>query len=126
MVSDILPFRPVLRDLIRNLWYLRFFLFLIFLFLLISSIILVIFEGSHLAPQGTFVSRWGIALWITFNGILFNFRQDYTPSTIIGEAMEILNSLISYILLGIMIWVIEQSLTGHKLEKSRYFLFPNK
>jgi hypothetical protein len=126
MRSAILPFWPVLRDFIKNIWYLRLFLLVILITLLASSVILVLAEGQNLDPNGTGINLWGRALGVTFNGLFFGLVTTYTPVTFFGKATEILNSMISYILLGMVIWVIEQSLSDHRLKKSKYLFFPSK
>jgi len=124
--SDILPFKPIIRDFIRNLWYLRFIVLLIATVLLVSSGILAFAEGPYLDPQATFFGLWGRAIGVTLEGFSFSASRAYSPVTVIGKIVEILNSFISYIVLGIFIWVVEQSLTGHKLKKSKYLLFPRE
>lgn len=124
MQSGILPFRPVLRDFIRNLWVLRFFFFLIALLLLASCAVMALAEGPHLASGGTFIGLWSRAIGITLNGFLFGFGQDYVPVTAFGKAAQILNSFISKVLLGVLLWVVQQSLSDHVLKKSKYVLFP--
>jgi hypothetical protein len=126
MQSGILPFRPVLRDFIRNLWVLRFFFFLIAVLLLISASSLAFAEGTHLVPGGTFISAWSRAIGITMNNFLFGFGQGYVPVTVLGKAAQILNSFISKLLLGVLLWVVQQSLSDHTLKKSKYMLFPTE
>lgn len=126
MQSAILPFWSVIRDFIKNLWYLRLFFLLIFLTLLASSGVLVFAEGKNIDPNGTFASQWSSAIGITLNGLFLGLVTRYTPVTFIGKAAEILNSMISYILLGMLIWVIEQSLSDHHLKKSKYLFFPTR
>ena len=126
MQSGILPFRPVLRDFIRNLWVLRFFFFLIALLLLISSGVTAFAEAPQLASGGTLISAWSRAIGVTLNSFLFGFGQGYIPVTVLGKAAQVLNSFISKLLLGVLLWVIQQSLSDHALKKSRYMLFPTE
>lgn len=126
MQSGILPFWPVLRDFIRNLWVLRFFFFLIAIMLLVSSAVMAWAEGAHLASDGTFISLWGRAVEITVNGFLFGFGQEYVPVTAPGKAAQVLDSFISKLLLGLLLWVVQQSLSDHMLKRSKYMLFPTE
>ncbi len=120
MASGILPFRPVLRDFIRNLWVLRLFFFILMVVLLTSSLGLAFAERSQLASSGTFLSAWAHAVSVTLSG----FGQTYVPVTIVGRAAQVLNVFVSRLLLGILLWVIQQSLSEHTLKKSKYILFP--
>lgn len=120
MRSGILPFRPVLRDFLRNLWVLRLFIFLMAVALLISSLALALAEGSQLASGGTILNAWGRALGLSLNV----FGQTYLPVTALGKAAQVLNSFVSKLLLGVLLWVIQQSLSGHTLKKSKFILFP--
>jgi len=126
MQSGILPFRPVLRDFIRNLWVLRFFFFLIAGLLLISSAGIAFAEGPQFASLGTFINAWGRAIGVTLNGFLFGFGQVYVPVSLLGKAAQVLNSFISKLLLGVLLWVVQQSLSDHTLKKSRYLFFPTE
>ena len=126
MQSGILPFRPVLRDFIRNLWVLRFFFFLIAGLLLISSAGIAFAEGPQFTSLGTFINAWGRAIGVTLNGFLFGFGQADIPVTLLGKAAQVLNSFISKLLLGVLLWVVQQSLSDHTLKKSRYLFFPTE
>lgn len=124
MDSGILPFRPVLRDFIRNLWVLRFFFFLMAVVLLVSCSVMALAEGPRLASGGTFFHAWVRSMYVVLNGFFFGYGQAYAPVTVLGKTAQVLNSFISKLLLGILLWVIQQSLSEHTLKKSKYILFP--
>ena len=125
MQSGILPFRPVLRDFIRNLWVLRFFFFLIAVLQLISSALMAFAEGVHFS-DGTFISFWNRVIGVTLNGFFFGFGQGYVPVTVLGKTAQILNSFINKLILGVLLWVVQQSLSDHALKKSKFMLFPTE
>jgi hypothetical protein len=120
MWSGILPFRPVLRDLVRNLWVLRFFLLLIGALLLLSCAALAWAEGPQPAAGTSFPEAWVRVLLLT----LYGFDGEPHPVTPAGKAAVMLNSLIGKVFLGLLLWVIQQSLSDHPLKKSRYGIFP--
>lgn len=124
MRPAILPFWPILYDFIKNVWYLRFFIVVILVILLASSGILAVAEGTNIDPNGTVSCLWCRSIAITLNDVFFGFETGYSPVTFIGKAADILNTFIGYILLGILIWVVEQSLSEHQLKKSKYLFFP--
>ena len=126
MRTEILPFGPVVGHFIRNLWYLRFFLLLFTAALLASSGVLYLAEGPHLAAHAGDSALWLRALGVTLEGVFLGGSPGYVPLSATGRAASIFNSLLGYVLLGILIWVVEQSLSGHKLTKSRYLLFPRE
>lgn len=125
MQSGILPFRPVLRDFIRNLWVLRFFFFLIAVLQLISSALMAFAEGVP-ASDGSFISFWSCVIGVILNGFFFGFGQGYVPVTVLGRAAQILNSFLNKLILGVLLWVIQQSLSDHALKKSIFILFPTE
>jgi hypothetical protein len=126
MQSAILPFWPVIRDFIRNIWYLRLFIIVIFFIILASSGILVLAEAKNINVNGTAACLWSRSFAITLNDVFFGLAPRYSPITFFGKAVEILNSLIGYILFGVLIWVVEQSLSDHQLKKSKYLFLPTK
>jgi hypothetical protein len=126
MRSAILPFWPVLRDFVRNIWYLRLFIIVILITMLASSGILALAEGKNIDPNGTAACLWSRSFTITLNDVFFGLATRYSPVTFFGKAASILNSFIGYILLGVLIWVVEQSLSDHQLKKSRYLIFPTR
>jgi hypothetical protein len=101
MRSCILPFRPVLRDFLRNVWALRSFLLSIMLMQVMCSAAGTRLEDVPHASRGT---------WI----ILFM------------QGLDFLRSFLGTLLLGLLIWVVQQSLGGHVLKKSKYLLIPTE
>ena len=126
MRTEILPFRPVAGHFFRNLWYLRFFMLLFAAALMISSGVLLLAEGSQLDAGSGGSALCVRALGVTVEGVLLGGSQGYVPVTALGKAVTLFNSLLGYALLGILIWVIEQSLSGHRLTKSKYLVFPRE
>jgi hypothetical protein len=126
MQSGILPFRPVWRDFIRNLWVLRFFFFLIAVLQLISSALMAFAEGVPPASDGTLISFWRRVIGVILNGFFFGFGQGYVPVTVLGKTAQILNSFLNKLILGVLLWVIQQSLSDHVLKKSIFILFPTE
>ncbi len=126
MWSAILPFWPVLRDFARNIWYLRLFLIILLIVLLASSGVLTLAEGGNLDPNETGGCLWCQALVITLNDVFLGLAVRFTPVTFWGNAAGLVNSFIRYLFLGILIWVIEQSLSDHRLKKAKYLFFPTR
>jgi hypothetical protein len=126
MQSGILPFRPVLRDFIRNLWVLRFFFLLIAALQLGTSALMACAQGVHPAADGAAIGFWNRIVGVTLDGFFFGFGQGYVPLTALGRTAQILNSFLNKLILGVLLWVVQQSLSGHALKKSKFMLFPTE
>jgi hypothetical protein len=124
--SAILPFWPVIKDFIINIWHLRLFLLLIFATLILSTGILVATEGKFLVPEGMIGNQICSAILFTLNDVLPGSVVAYSPTTLAGKVVRIFNSLIGFVLLGLLLWVIQKSLSDHRLKKAKYLFIPTK
>ena len=124
MQSAILPFWPVVKDFFFNIWHLRLFLIVIISTLILSTSILVATEGNTLVPDGPLDAKICRAIRVTLNEVLPGSAEAYSPITAVGRCVRILNSLMGFILLGLLLWVIQESLGDHKLKRARYLFFP--
>ena len=125
-MQAILPFRAVIKDFISNLWHLRLFFLLIFISILLSTGVLVIFEGKLINPTGELFEQIISSFVIILKDIFSYSVEDYSSTTYISKSVRFFNSLIGYFLLGLLLWVIQESLSNHRLKKSKWLFLPSQ
>ncbi len=60
---------------------------------------------------------------ISLNYVTNTQITEYSPTSTGEKIVAILNSIIGLILLGLLIWIIQESIRGQELKKSRFFFF---
>ena len=60
---------------------------------------------------------------ITIGSIVGANISDYMPATAIGKLVTTINSIYGYFLLGLIIWIVQASLSNHKPKSARFILF---
>ncbi len=125
-MKAILPFRPIVRHFFTNLWHLRLFLLAIFLLICISSAVFYASERDYILPNKSLSARLKEMFFITMSDVIPVKVAEYSAKTDLGKCMTIINSFCGFLLLGLLIWVIKQSMSGQRLKKSKLLVIPTK
>jgi len=107
--KQIIPFKSAFKDLLVNFWHLRAFFLLIIGFILINGIGFHFFEKEH-------YNCTDYSIDIIIDNILPTNFSTYIAQTSIGKIILVINSLLGYILLGFILWIIQTSFSDQKLK----------
>ena len=124
LFKGILPFRPVLYELVLNLWHIRLFLVLVFLMLLVSAGGLFLTERDDLRQFVGAGSAAKEALFVTASAVLPVQVSSYHVASGLAKCLLLLDGLCGFVLLGLILWVVQESMSGQQLKRARYLIFP--
>ena len=116
----ILPLKPIIHDLLKNIWHLRTVLGALELFLVASGIALYVIEELVFGN-----SAHGALFWIeiSFDDVIPPTLAKEISTSIFSMWVRKLNGLAGYLLLGLIVWVVQRSISGHNLKASRFVFF---
>ena len=124
--NTILPFRAIIVDFLNNLWHLRLFLIIIFVIVCTSSAIFYTSENNYILPNEPIKEKLKEMLFIIVSDVAPGKISNYSAKTDLGKCVTVINSFCGFVLLGLLIWVIQQSMSGHNIKKSKFLIIPTK
>ena len=125
-MKGILPFGPIVRDFISNIWHLRSIFLIILLIICISGIEFHIAENRNAFRENSSQLEIRETISIAVGTVLRTRLSEYVAKTSLGKSMIVLISICGFLLLGIFLWIIQSSISGQPLKKSRWLFFPTK
>lgn len=115
----IMPVKPLLRDIFLNIWHLRLIVLIVLIILIISNVLLWTFETKGIESNTIENVSFFNAILISIDTILPSNTTDYAFTSTIGNTFALLNSIIGYIMLGFIIWILQESMKDQPLRKRK-------
>jgi len=115
-IRKIIPLKDVVFDFFVNLWHIRLIIILQFFLILINYFVFLYAEGDFLTNNHS-------ALLITIDKVINSGLTDFSPHSDLGKIVYLFNSIYGYFILGIIVWIVQMSISNHKLKDSKFLLF---
>ncbi len=124
--AGVLPVGPMLRHFCLNFWHLRSVLLVLLAFLGAANSLLLRCEGPNLAQAAGSRSQLTELFFVTLTALLPVRVSTFEPATTVGRLVLGAEGFCGFVLLGIVLWVVQESMAGQRLKASRYLIFPTK
>ena len=116
----IIPLRDRVAAIIRSFWYLRTFMILLILAILISALILTIVERDLQPKNGVApVKNYGEAIHLSLATAASINTGNIGAISTLGRIILLADAFLGMTFLGIVIWVIQYCLGEPKLKESQ-------
>ncbi len=119
----IIPFITTIKAIGRSLWYLRTFLVILIVIILINSFLIYLFESeltstSEVTPPKTYLEAVYLSV-LTACTLSYSTLNVLSP---ISKIILIIDSFLGFVVIGIIVWVVQYCLNENKLNISKYVL----
>lgn len=122
--AGVLPLAPIIRHFFLNVWHLRFVLLALIALLVAASFLLLVVEGESILPGAEAASRLKELFFISAAALFPVNVSSFKPATDAGRLLTLVLSSCGYFLLGLVVWLVQTSMTGLRLKVARYCFFP--
>lgn len=123
----IIPFGGTIRAILRSFWYLRTILLTMALGILLTACLLQIVERSGSACGETHPPRnLAEAIQLCVGTVFSIPHGGIGATTILGRLLLVLDSLIGFMLIGVVVWVVQYCIGENALMVSQRLLFSSE
>jgi hypothetical protein len=121
VIERILPFTEVMKAILRSFWYLRNTLLVFCAALFLNSLAIFFFESPNCPQLANITPKtYWEALYITVLTAVSTGYKTYAPLTVAGKISIIFDSLLGFILLGLVVWAVQHCFSTVKVRVSKY------